>query len=70
MSAGSCHAHSEVSLAVARALDRSISYNMVVLGGAGVRVMFVKGCRLLGLVISRLFKYVVLEVNFFFEFFA
>ncbi|CAH0697530.1 unnamed protein product [Spodoptera exigua] len=58
---GSCHAHSGVSLAVARALGRSVPYNMVELGGAGVRVMFVNGRRLLGLVNSRLSKVAVPE---------
>ncbi len=70
MSVGSCHAHSGVSLAVARALDRSVPYNMVELGGAGVRVMFVNGRRLLGLVNSRLSKVAVPEGYFFFGYFG
>ncbi|KAF9798985.1 hypothetical protein SFRURICE_011624 [Spodoptera frugiperda] len=40
-----------VSLAVARALDRSIPSNMVELGGACVRGMFVNGCCQLGLLL-------------------
>ncbi|CAH0701817.1 unnamed protein product [Spodoptera exigua] len=44
-----------VTLAVAWALDRLIPYDMIELGDAGVRVMFVNGRRRLGLVSSRLF---------------
>ncbi|CAH0694322.1 unnamed protein product [Spodoptera exigua] len=45
-------------------------YNMVELGGAGVRVMFVNGRRLLGLVNSRLSKVAVPEGYFFFGYFG